>query len=283
LSVGPRAYGPHAGREAGKDTRHPTLFIVFGHQRTGSTLLASRLNSHPKIRCHEEVFLPWVDSSPSMRDWLDDRRQPRWLRVVPGARRAFLASLVSEGSANGEFEAVGFKVMYNQMALWPKLAYLAPPTTRLLPDPALRGWLSSNLVLVIHMLRRNHLRTLVSHDLAAQSGRFHSRDSEVEVRKVTVSLIGLKARLRRIALAERVARATVAGLQAIEIYYEDYVSSDGAKEDSRLCDALGVYLPANGLSSSLTKLSQGHLRDTISNYDQVSRYLDGTRFATFLD
>ena len=184
-------------------SRRPIPFVVFGNQRTGSTLIATKLTSHPRIVCYEEVFLPWVDSSPSLRDWLDAAGRPQWLRAVPGVRASFLDVLFDADSVPGDVGAVGFKVMYNQLSLWPTFAYLTPRGGRLLQDRSLRNWLSVNEVIIIHTLRRNRLKVLVSHELAAQSGRYHSRDSESENRRVAIPLLGLKARLRRIETAER--------------------------------------------------------------------------------
>jgi len=224
-----------------------------------------------------------VNSSPLMRDWLEARRRPQWLRVVPRIRASFLAWLVKDASLHGKFAAVGFKVTYNQISLWPKLAYLVPPLSFLLPDPALRNWLRSNRALVIHVLRRNHLRILVSHELAARSGRFHSRNPAVKDEKIWISLRTLKLRLERIALAESVARKVVSGLPSIEIYYEDYTSGGARADDVRLCNALGVDFPVSGLSSPLQKLSTSSMRDNVANYDEVARHLTGTRFECFLE
>jgi LPS sulfotransferase NodH len=263
-------------------TKRPVFFIVFGHQRTGSTLLASRLASHPNICCYEEVFLPSVDSSPSMREWLSARRLPQSLRVVPGARASFLSSLFDVSNIDSGVGAAGFKVMYDQMSLWPTFSYLIPIASGLLQDPGLRNWLRDNRVLVLHMLRRNHLKILVSQKLAAQSGRFHSRNPSVADMTVFISLLGLKPRLRRIELAERAARRCIAGLPSIEIYYEDYTGSGDGEDDARLCRALGQDLPMAGLTSPLRKVSSDDLRDTVANYDEVFQHLSGTRFERFL-
>jgi LPS sulfotransferase NodH len=268
---------------AGERGQQPMFFIVFGHQRTGSTLLASRLNSHPRICCHEEVLLPWVDSSPSMREWLQERHLPQWLRAVPGVRTSFLTSLFDVNEIPEEIGAIGFKIMYNQMSLWPKFAYLMPKTAQLVRDPSLHRWLRANRVLVVHVLRRNHLKILVSHELATRSGQFHSRNTSVGDRKVFISLRGLKPRLRRIQLAEAAARSSITGLPTVEIWYENYTSSDGAEDDARLCESLGQPLPAGGLTSPLRKLSGDNLCDTIANYDEVAAHLTGTRFEQFLD
>lgn len=257
-------------------------FIVFGNQRTGSTFVASRLNSHPQIVCYEEVFLPWVDREPSLREWLKSTGRPQLLRAVPSVRSRFLAALLDPSGLPDGISSVGFKVMYNQMSLWPRLAYLAPTVGRVFGDPALRNWLRKNDVLIIHTLRKNILKTLISHKLAAWSGQFHSRHTAVGDRRIVIPLLGLKARLRRIEMAEIVARNTIRGLPAIEICYEDYVDSGGSEEDSRICGTLGLPIPAGGLTSPLRKVSSDDLRETVRNYDQVAEYLSGTRFERFL-
>jgi LPS sulfotransferase NodH len=258
------------------------MFMVFGHQRTGSTLIASKLNSHSRITCYEEVFLPWADSDPSLRDWLDTAGRPQWLRAVPGVRTSFLNALFDINGLPHDVGAIGFKVMYNQMSLWPTFAYLTPRAGQLLQDRSLRRWLSVNQVVIIHTLRRNRLKVLVSHELAGQSGRFHSRDPVAGSQSVVIPLRGLKARLRRIETAERVACATILGLPTIEIFYEDYISTGGVGQDACLCAVLGQSAPKGGLSSPLIKVSSDDLRDTVANYDQVAACLSGTRFERFL-
>jgi LPS sulfotransferase NodH len=263
--------------------RRPGPFVVFGNQRTGSTLVTTRLNSHPQVICYEEVFLPWLDSEPSLRDWLDASGRPQWLRAVPGIRASFLEELFNRNRLpDRDVAAIGFKIMYNQMALWPRFSYLAPRAGRLFQDRALLSWLHRNQAIIVHTLRRNHLKILVSHQLAAQSGRYHSRDSATGSHRVVVPLRGLKARLRRIEVAEKVARRTILGLPTIEIRYEEYTGERGPELDARLCEALGLAVPASGLSTELTKVSSDDLRDTVVNYDQVAACLSGTHFGRFL-
>jgi hypothetical protein len=157
-----------------------------------------------------------------------------------------------------------------------------PSAGRLLQDPALRRWLRANRVLVVHTLRRNHLKILVSHKLAEKSRRFHSRDALGEGCKVVISLPGLKLRLWRLELAERAARKSIAGLPSVEIWYEDYATGSADEDDARLCAALDLSVPAGGLTSTLSKVSSDDLRQTITNYEQVAAHLSGSRFERFL-
>lgn len=266
----------------GEESQCPRRFIVFGNQRTGSTLVASKLNSHSRIVCYEEIFLPWVDSNPSLREWLNSNGYPQWMKTIPRMRASFLNSLFDTDSLSAGTGAVGFKVMYNQLSLWPKLAYFVPRAGQLLRDYKFQKWLKVNRVVIFHTLRRNRLKVLVSHELAAQNGRFHSRDGVGKDSSVVIPLRGLKARLSRIETAEKVARKMIRGLPVVEIVYEDYTGADGIKLDAHLCAALEQSIPEGGLTTELTKVSSDDLRYTIRNYAQVADYLSGSRYERFL-
>lgn len=255
-------------------------FIVFGSQRTGSTLIATRLNSHPRIACFEEVLLPRVDSEPSLRSWLQAGGQSQTLRVFPPVKRSFLNSLVQSVSG---VDAVGFKLMYEQVSLVPKLSYLAPTAGRLFHDRVLLQWLKENQVLVVHALRRNHLKVVVSHARAAKTRQFHSRDAvDGRAAKIVLPMRGLVPRLRRLEHAEAVARQMITGLRVVEVRYEDYVGRERSRIDRCLCAAMGVTMPPGGLTSPLAKVSGEDLSEVVANYDELASTLSGTRFEKFL-
>lgn len=264
-------------------TGWPVFFIVYGGQRTGSTLIRTSLNGHPGIVCFGEVLLPWLDSEPSLRGALQSQGCPQWIRMMPAVRRRFLESLWHENAATGA-GAVGVKIMYNQISLWPKLSYLYPPAGRLFLDSGLLGWLRHNEAVVVHTLRRNHLKMVVSHVRARQTGEFHRRNSQETgaTCKVVVPVRGLMARLRRIESAEKVARAAVRGLRTMDVYYEDYIGGKRGEIEAGLCAALGQPVPASGLTSPLRKVSSDDLRELVANYDEIAMILAGTRYEGFL-
>lgn len=207
---------------------------------------------------------------------------PQWMRASSRVRASFLTSLFDVDTLPRDVGAVGFKVMYDQLSLWPKLAYFVPKTGQLLNDRKFQRWLRVNSVVIVHILRRNRLKVLVSHESAVQNDRFHSRERGGKNASVVIPLRGLKARLSRIEAAEKVACKMIKDLSVVEILYEDYVGPDGSKLDTRLCAALGQSIPAGGLTSQLTKVSGDELRDTIRNYTQVAEYLSGSRYEQFL-
>jgi hypothetical protein len=126
---------------------------------------------------------------------------------------------------------------------------------------------------------------LASHTLAARTARFHSRDGSqaAAVSMISLPLTGLIMRLRRIEVAEKVARDAIRGLPALEVWYEDYVGSKGQAIEAQLCESIGVRMPDGGLRSPLEKVTSDNLRDTVANYDDVVRRLSGTRFERFLN
>lgn len=132
-----------------------TRFVILGHGRTGSTLLVQALNSNAHLTCFGEIFnsakasieygvpgyeqrslsdLPLRDSDPDtfMRDCVFSRLPPTTL-------------------------AVGFKFHYDHFWTFPGLMEL------LAADRELR---------VVHLMRRNRLRTLVSMRIAESTGRW---------------------------------------------------------------------------------------------------------------
>lgn len=269
----------------------PRLFVVFGGQRTGSTLVRTRLNSHPHIVCYGEVLLPAVPWEPSFRSWLAERGYPKYFRAVPTVRRSFLDWLVAgqqehdAGKHERDVQAIGLKLMYDQISLVPKISYNAPPAGKLLHDVGMLRWLRDRDALIIHTLRRNHLKTVVSLARASQTQEYHRRSEAPSPGGVQIALPlrGLKARLSRIDLAERVARDAIKEMTSIEVWYEDYVGSQRADVEKLICAELGQDVPVGGLQSPLVKVSSDNLREAISNYDEVAGLLAGTRFEVFLE
>jgi LPS sulfotransferase NodH len=204
--------------------------------------------------------------------------------MLPSTRESFLNS-VAESDLGPGIDVIGMKIMYDQISLWPKLSYLFPSAGRASQDVRLLRWLKNNQMLVIHTLRRNHLKMLTSHALAARTGRFHSRDAAKTAAppEISLPLRGLIMRLQRIESAEKVARAAIQGLPTVEVWYEDYVGRQSREIEAQLCAVLGQQVPEGGLTSSLAKVGGGSLRDTLTNYEEVARRLAGTRFEKFLD
>jgi LPS sulfotransferase NodH len=206
------------------------------------------------------------------------------MRVIPAVRRDFLESLYGDPSTR-DIGAVGVKIMYEQISLIPKLAYLVPPIGAFFNDTALLRWLSRNQTVIIHTLRRNHLKMIISHAKAAQTGLFHHRTANTATAhdvRIVLPVRSLIARLHRIESAEKAARKAISDFEVTEVWYEDYIGQQRYQIEARLCAALGQTLPSGGLQSSLLKTSSDDLREVVANYEQIVSRLKGTRFERFL-
>jgi LPS sulfotransferase NodH len=130
-------------------------FIVLGQGRTGSTMLVQALDSHPAILCFGEIFnastpsisfgVPGYDRTPGADLELRARDPQRFLR-----ERIFC----DHGPA---VRAVGFKFHYDHFWRHEGLIDI------LVADRGLK---------IVHLLRRNRLRTFVSLKIAEATGQW---------------------------------------------------------------------------------------------------------------
>jgi LPS sulfotransferase NodH len=151
--------GERAARTGAPDSGRAPVgyerFMILSDARTGSNLLVQALNSHPNIVCFREIFnfeWPGVDfnveghnshDADSLR--LRNTDPPRFLR-----EQVF-------GDHVADAKAVGFKFHYDHLWAFEGLVQ------HLVADEGLR---------VIHLVRRNALRSLVSRMIADQTGRW---------------------------------------------------------------------------------------------------------------
>ena len=241
-------------------------FVIVGTQRTGSTLIRTRLDSHPSIRCHGEIFK--LGRKPYQGPdgyWTYYRQRPsRYLRRIFLRRRqvyAFLDMLLKADSAR----LVGFKVMYSQTLRMPEiLAYIFE---RQLP--------------VVQVVRRNNVRTLISREIAKSTGVYHAHgDAERPNACIRLEPATLLQRLDEIAAEEgRWAEVLRDSVRKHRICYEDVIEDRDATERA-LLRFLGV--ESATLTSTLRKLGSADLRESLANFDEVSRELRGTRFESML-
>lgn len=218
-------------------------FVVLSRSRTGSTLLVAFLNSHPNIRTDGEIFR---------------RLRGRDHREVLG--RVF-------GRQPWSVKARGFKLFYYHPldggdALWRDLA-------------AMRD------LHVIHLRRRNILRTLVSREIAAaqkvwrqtQPGATASGD-----KTVAFAAGELVRRFLETRAMERRGEEAFRGHPILPVDYEDLVA-DPAGTFRAVTAFLGV--PARAPRAGLVKQNTEPLQQLVKNYDELKRAFAGTEWEAF--
>ncbi len=257
-------------------------------------MVVQALNSHPAIRCFGEVFNTEVDFVPFSVEGYDNfNDRDRALRDSDYV--AFIRDRIFSPPPEG-VRAVGFKLLYTQD--W-KFAWLSD---WLVGDHDLR---------VIHLRRRNLLRTLVSARIARRTGVWvESRDVALS-RTLTgsnlrralrhparaLAALGRRLRLSRAAgaPAETVTmsvddcRTTLNFVRRQEQRYDDYFAEhakltlfyeDLVKQPEELFGEIQSFLGVEPrpLEMGLRRQNPQPLRELLGNYDELREALRGTEY-----
>jgi len=247
-------------------------FILLTTQRSGATFVIKCLDNHPQIRCdYRTVFTQdskWkffsVDRPSSFyykyRSSSLGRRLAHWFNREKLIHACLDDYLLTQPR---EVKAVGLKISYNHIDKY----------------PAISTWIKAHGVRVVHLVRYNVLKTLVSSETAKRRGIHQSTQSVAPVKvhlhpdKVTRHL------KRRIRVVEKY-RQYFVEQPYLEVEYESFVANQDV-ELSRMLQFLEVdaHLPA---SADLVKLNSDSLKAIIANYDEVAHALEGTALEKYL-
>ncbi|MCA8951088.1 MAG: sulfotransferase [Planctomycetes bacterium] len=250
---------------------HLRRFIVLGCGRTGSNLLASMLNSHPNIRCMNELF---NDSEPETIFWgthardtsAADRAVDLELRAADPIR--FLEQRVFT-NVDRQTRFIGFKIFYYHArgADW---------------EPVWRYLQSDGELRVLHIKRRNRLRKHVSEKIAKLTDKWAIASDKDAHRDVRVKLWPkqcIESFERTIAQEEEAARF-FRNHALLDVHYED-LATDPDGSGTAILDFLGA---RHGLLRQGTRRQVVEpLSSVIENYDELAAAFAGTPWAAFLD
>lgn len=236
------ASSPQAA-DAANLSQAPTKFIILSRSRTGSNLLVSLLNSHPAIEARGELL---------------QRRQ-----------ETSFADLIESGfSVSDErTRAAGFKFFYYH-------------PLREDPTEIWEIFLGMPHLHVIHLKRRNILRTLVSHKLAMSDNVWQQSASDQVVgrtgKKVTLDIEELERVFTGTRAMEAEGDRKFAGHPVLEVHYENLVS-DTFPTYSRITGFLGVedWRPR----TDLVRQNPEPLSRLIANYEELKEAFAATRWA----
>lgn len=271
-------------------------FIILSGPRTGSHMLAQGLHSHPNVVCFREVFngrLDFIQYGVEGYDDFSDADQAIRKRDPVG----FLQARVFRDWPE-EVRAVGFKFHYTHH--W--------------GFEGLLDHLSGDRDLhVVHLQRRNALRSLVSLKMAERTGAWlednrpkvtasnavralrypakAARRLSRALRRAPAAVLPAKPRVRieRDELVEHILSDAMRRENHLALYrdhpifevrYEDLV----AKRDTTFAEVfrfLGV--PPARVAISLRQQNPEPLRDLIENYDELRASFEGTPEAALFD
>jgi LPS sulfotransferase NodH len=220
-------------------------FIVLTRSRTGSNMLISFLNSHPHIYAEGEIF-----NRLHGRNHLDI------------LSRAY-------GEQAPHIKAKGFKIFYYHP----------------LDDPTSQVWdslMNLDPLWVIHLKRRNILRTLVSRKIAGLRDVWTARSDEgrnLDSKKaVTFTVQDLDEGFKQTREWEIEGEKKFEKDRLISVYYEDLISNPESTF-KQITDFLGVeYVTPKTI---LRKQNPESLKKLITNYNELKNAFSETEWQPF--
>jgi LPS sulfotransferase NodH len=222
-------------------------FAIVGNARTGSNYLLDGLKTSPSIRMYHEIFA-------------DHNRQ-----VGKDFDRVFSIVFQPESKST---KMVGFKVFYNHLT-----------------EDEWQKFLICKDLKIIHLIRRNRLRTVISLEIAFKTGQWtqsgKSNSGEIKVKRLNLDPSKLLKRLEQIEEGEATARARFRDRQILEVVYEELVQSP-----TSVFESVGTYLGVNGIDPGQIRLRRQNpetLQQLIINYEEIVAALRHTRFEEYLD
>lgn len=248
-------------------------FCVITTPRSGSTWLATLLDSHPQIKSFEEPFI-WRAERPN---WTDkdfptyynyktnlDKKSPltlfRYLDILDTYK------------SDNDFDIIGFKIMYNQIQENPEVII------KLLLDR----------YRIVHLIRQNYLDIIISRAAKRQHRIAHSNQIESSqiqsTKQVVLDTSSLIADLNRCSRNNKLFRTLLKlmPLPVLEITYES-MQKDYNQVLRSVADFLGVNSDAIAFKSELKKLNKGDYAEKIANYEGVVETLTGSNYLKFLN
>ena len=253
--------------DVGLEHGHRTYrrFVILGQGRTGTNFLRGLLNSHGAILAFGEVFRSDSEISWGIPLWHTSRGA---LSLAGTDANAFLDRHIFRAYPES-IEAVGFKLFYNhareasRRRVWDRIVDAHGPA-------------------VVHLTRRNLLKSLVSLRRAEMDGRWvatrptTSRPME-KVRLTYEECVGYFEQSLR---WQDEHESRLGGQPRLNVVYEDLVSR-GPLEHVRILEFLGV--PPRQLRPGTLQQSHGPLRDVLANFAELERRFSGSRWQPFFE
>jgi LPS sulfotransferase NodH len=257
-------------------------FLIITQPRSGSAWFMSCLHSHPQIYCprlttlfSKRNLLPrkliksrylQVDNPISPYYQYRSRSFKRQIAHYLNRNKAICTFLSELFAENHDAGAVGYKVNYSQIKR----------------HPVIIAWIKQNNLKIIHLIRNNLLKRLVSHKVANTRNLRHSTQP-LDPIKIHIDPAILQDNFQRIQKRFNKYRKLFAedhNGSFFEISYESMLD-DHTTEMQKVLKFLGVdsSIPLN---SDLVKVNPDSLEDIVENYSEVKQTLRNTEFENFL-
>ena len=219
-------------------------FAIIGYARTGSNYVAGGINSSRSVHMFHEIFAAHNRELGKNFDKIMSKLYRKQEKRIRN---------------------VGFKLFYYHLT-----------------ENEWKKFLSYKDISIIHLTRRNHLRTLVSLEIAFKTNRWTSGNSKLslESRIVYLDPDKLLKDIEKIIKYENITRDRFRDRKMMEVVYEDVVK-DPINQFTQIGNFLGI-TDIDHQKIHIRKQNPEVLKNLIGNFDEVSYSLKNTRFAEYL-
>ena len=245
----------------------PQEFVILTYARTGSNWLVHRLNSHPDILCHYELYHPariydgWGEKSRTMRS--QGRLTRMWRNIAPV--RFFKQTVKQSVPAR----SVGFKL------------FIIPMHNRRMFDYVMAHQEIKKILLNRKNAIKNYISLLIAQETGIWNSLTVSHHQQIQVvADYTKFLKHAERRKRRYqAIVKTLNNERVS---FYELCYEDLI--DKPETLLQIHEFLDVQRHAASVrqESKYQKQNSEDLRTSIANYDEFARRIRGTKYGPYL-
>lgn len=233
-------------------------FVIVGTQRTGSSFVATTLNTHPEINCGWEWAL---DVTPIAKISTIHAGLHGHFDQLPESHRVRMSSVKKDA------KVIGFRLLFSSSPKWivsPKLN-LPHWVERL--NGFLKYFCSNPNIKILHIVRSNNLAWLTSLFLAKTSKLYIDHKYPDDL-KIEVPLGEAEKRVKAKLELEKKLRLLGTSNPFLEKKYEDLIQ-DKSGEFKKIFEFLGVSAMEDMVKSPTKKQLRRPLSEVVSNYDEL--------------
>lgn len=162
-------------------------------------------------------------------------------------------------------KAVGFQLMYAQLDDYRPL----------------QSWIVNQNVYIIHLIRENALKLLISRTVAKNTGQWHFVRNGSK-RKVLLDPKIVLSQLDKIINSRERMKKKFPDNRWLEITYENFLA-DHYKESRRISEFLKMEEAKIEFPKFLKKINPDSLKDVIENYEEIAIIIKKTPYKRFLE
>lgn len=256
------------------------LIFVVGRQRTGTTVFRELMAQHGAFDC-DEIMHGDISRPNRFYAFVKKEHERNARAVHPETHRALFHRFINVLREKSNGQKLVLDVKYFGLNLIPSYEDVASAS------PFLVDYMRSSGAHVVHIVRQNKLRVLISELIAKQSGRWSAQTAEqlvsqkAKVMLRTDSLVSSIEAMQSVDETVKLLLDTVPNVH--RLFYEDMFTNEGRFSRSSVDVAEKCLDRGDICSIPLTlKMNPEPIKTLVSNYDSIYDILSTTMHAWML-